>query len=158
MNKTKKISYLGIGTALYVAISIFVKIPLVNRIRFEMGYAVFGLYIPTFSYAASFVGVAGCILSNMLTGGSFPLAWAVGQLFTGLMTAFVCKKTENTVIRCIFGAVAVFIGVGLIKTFLEILIFRFPFWAKFTSNLVAVVADAIPFLIGIGLSKKFRLK
>ena len=157
MNKTRKITYLGIGIALYVAVSLLVRIPLVNRIKFDMGYTVFGVYLTHFSYASGIVGVLGCIIANMLGGGSFPIAWAIGQAFIGISCAFIFSKTEKLWIRLVCAALSVFVGIGLIKTFLEIAMYHFPFWAKFTSNLVAVVADAIPLLIGISLGPKIRL-
>ncbi len=158
MNKTRKITYLGIGIALYAAVSLLVRIPLVNRIKLDMGYTVFGVYLTHFSYASSLVGVLGCIIANLLGGGSFPIAWAIGQLFIGLSCSFVFSKTESLWIRLVFAAVSVFIGIGVIKTALEIAMFHFPLWAKFSSNMVAVVADAIPLLVGISLAKKIRLR
>ncbi len=158
MNRTKKISYLGIGIALYVVVSMLVKIPIVNRIKLDMGYIVFALYLNSFGVSASIVGVAGCIIANMLSGGSFPIAWAMGQLLVGLTMGSLFPKTEKLWLKILAGVIAVFLGIGALKTILEILMFRFPFWAKFSSNLAAVLADSIPFVIGILLTQKIKIK
>ncbi len=43
MKKNQKIALLAIGIALYVVLSAFVIIPIVNRIKLDRGYIVFGL-------------------------------------------------------------------------------------------------------------------
>ena len=94
MKRNRKIALLSLGIALYAVLSAFVIIPIVNRIKLDLGYVVFGLYLNKFGIAAAPVGVIGCIIGNMLKGGSFPIAWAIGQLFIALTLGFFFRKQE----------------------------------------------------------------
>lgn len=156
MNSNKTITYLGMGIALYVVLSYTVKIPLINQIRTDFGYLVFGVFLCIYGVEGTIVGVLGCIISNLLYSGTFPIGWAMGQLFIGLVCGSLFKKTENTALRVLIACVAVFIGIGVIKTLVESLLFNLPLAAKFIRGLVASVADAIPFVAGIILSKKVQ--
>ena len=44
-----------------------------------------------------------------------------------------------------------------LKTVIEVLIYQWPIWLKFTSNLAAYVADVIPLIIGVILNKKIKI-
>ena len=156
MNSNKTITYLGMGIALYVVLSYTVKIPLINQIRTDFGYLVFGVFLCIYGVEGTIVGVLGCIISNLLYSGTFPIGWAMGQLFIGLVCGSLFKKTEHTALRVLIACVAVFIGIGVIKTLVESLLFNLPLAAKFIRGLVASVADAVPFVAGIILSKKVQ--
>ena len=157
MKRNRKIALLSLGIALYAVLSAFVIIPIVNRIKLDLGYVVFGLYLNKFGIAAAPVGVIGCIIGNMLKGGSFPIAWAIAQLFIALTLGFLLPKTKKLYMKFLYGIVMTFIGIALIKTVLEVALFQLPLYAKFLSNSVAFIADVIPLLIGIVLSDKVRI-
>ena len=154
MSRNKTITYLGMGIALYVVLSYTVKIPLINQIRTDFGYLVFGVFLCIYGIEGTIVGVLGCIISNLLYSGTFPLGWAMGQLFIGLSCGFLFKKTENTALRVLIACISVLIGIGVIKTLVESFLFNLPLAAKFVRGIVASIADAVPFAAGIILSKK----
>ena len=154
MKQTRKMTYLAMGIALYVVISVMLKIPIINRIKLDLGYLVFAYYLCEFGMAATLVGVLGCIFTNLLIGASFPIAWAVGQLFIGISLGYSLRKTDRLYLRIIMSVIAVFIGIGLIKTVLEIWLFKLPPVAKFLSNMAAVAVDSLSFIIGLWLYKK----
>ncbi|MBQ1478357.1 MAG: ECF transporter S component [Erysipelotrichaceae bacterium] len=158
MKTTRKMTYLALGIALYVAVSVLVKIPIVNRIRLDLGYLVFGMYLCYFGKAGTLVGVAGCILAHMLTGGSFPIAWAIAQTFIGLVLGFLYEKEKRTFLRVLYAVLILFLGIEVLKSVLEILFFRLPPAAKFLSSLAAYIVDLIPFVIGVFLSDKIKLR
>lgn len=151
MNRTRKITYLGMGITLYVVISMMLKIPVVNRIKLDLGYLVFAYYLCGFGPSGTIVGTAGCLIANLLAGGSFPLAWLIGQLFIGLSLGFLFQKTDDLGLRIIMSVISVFIGIGLIKTVLEVMMFKLPLYAKFLSNMAAFAVDSISFVIGLVL-------
>ena len=157
MKKNLKIAILALGIALYTVLSAFVIIPIVNRIKLDLGYIVYGMYLNTFGIAATIVGVLGCIFGNLLKGGSIPFAWAIGQAFIGVTLGYLLPKTEKTYIKIIYCIVSAFIGIGVIKTLIEVAIYQFPIWLKFTSNLAAYVADVIPLIIGVLLNRKIKI-
>ena len=158
MKRNRKIALLSLGIALCAVLSAFVIIPIINRIKLDLGYVVFGLYLNKFGIAAAPVGVIGCIIGNLLKGGSFPIPWAIGQTFIGLILGYLLPKTKKLYLKFFYGIVMTFIGIALIKTALEVAMFQLPLYAKFLSNSVAFVADVIPLLIGIALSDKVKIR
>ena len=158
MNRTKKITYLGMGIALYVVLSMTIKIPLINQIKTDFGYLAFGAFLNLFGMPATVVGVAGCIIANSFVGSAFPPGWVLGQLFVGLFCGYLFGRTEKLWLKCIIAVSGVFIGIGIIKTFIEVWLFRIPFNIKIIRNLVAFVADVIPMVIGVIISTKIRLR
>ncbi|MBR5755504.1 MAG: ECF transporter S component [Erysipelotrichaceae bacterium] len=158
MKQTRKTAFLGLGIALYIVLSTFVIIPIVNRIKLDLGYIVFGAYLNVFGIPATIVGVAGCIIANLLKGGSFPIAWATGQLFIGLSLGYLLPKTKKTWLKIVYAIISCFIGIVVIKTAIEVPLFRLPLVAKIMSNSAAFVADTIPLIIGILISGKIKLR
>lgn len=158
MSRNRKITYMGLGVALYVVLSYTIKIPLINRIRTDPGYLAFGLFLCLFGTPATLVGVLGCIISNLLYSGTFPLGWALGQAFIGLFCGYVFRRTDKTWLKLVWGAIAVLVGIGGIKTVVESVLFNLPLGVKLVRGLVAAVADAVPFLAGILLSTRIHLK
>lgn len=158
MKKNQKIAFLSIGIALYVVLSAFVIIPIINRIKLDLGYIVFGLYLNTFGIPATVVGVLGCILGNLLKGGSLRIAWPIGQAFIGLSLGYLLPKTKNIWLKILYSIISVFIGIAIIKTVIEVAMYQFPLGLKFSSNFAAFIADVIPFIIGILLNQKIKIK
>ena len=143
---------------MYAVLSAFVIIPIINRIKLDLGYIVFGLYLNKFGVISTIVGVLGCIIGNLLKGGSFPIAWAIGQAFIGIRLGYLLPKTDNLWLKILYCIISTFIGIGLIKTFIEILMYQYPLVLKLSSNSVAFVADVIPLIIGVILSKKIKME
>lgn len=157
MKKNQKIAFLSLGIALYVVLSAFVIIPIINRIKLDLGYIVFGMYLNTFGMSASIVGVLGCIIAELLKGGSFRIAWPIGQAIIGLTLGYLLPKTEKVYLKVIYSILSVFIGIALIKTVIEVAMYQFPFALKFASNFTAFIIDAIALIIGVLLNKKIKI-
>ena len=158
MKKNQIVALYGIGIALYVVLSAFVNIPIVNRIKLDLGYIIFAIYLANFGTSATIVGVAGCIIAELLKGGSLRIAWPIGQAFIGLTLGYLYPKTKNNLLKILYTIISVFIGIGLIKTVIEVAMYQFPLQAKFLSNSVAFAIDAIAMIIGVLLSSKVRIK
>lgn len=157
MKGNRKITYFGMGIALYVVFSYTVKIPLINQIRTDFGYLVFGFFLNLFGWQATVVGVLGCIISNLLYSGTFPLGWALGQTVIGLICGTLFRKTERLWTKCLVATASVLLGIAVVKTIVESILFDLPLVLKAIRGLVAAVADMIPFIAGIILSEKIRL-
>lgn len=164
MNKTKKICNLALGIALYVALSATVKIPLIGHIQTDLGYIAFGAYLVIFGWQAVVVGVIGCIIESMLFSGWFPIGWAVGQTFIGIMCGLWYKYTDNketaykSITRITCTVLAVFIGVAVIKTFIECQLYSIPFEIKFAKNTIAFIADVFPMVFGVLIGERLKRK
>lgn len=157
MKRNQKIAFLSLGIALYVVLSAFVIIPIINRIKLDLGYIVFGMYLNTFGISGTIVGVLGCIIAELLKGGSLRIAWPIGQAFIGLTLGYLLPETEKTWLKILYSILAVFIGIAVIKTVIEVWMYQFPWGLKFASNFTAFVIDAIALVIGVLLNKKIRI-
>ncbi len=157
MKRNQKIAFLSLGIALYVVLSAFVVIPIVNRIKLDLGYIVFGVYLNTFGIPGTIVGVLGCIIAELLKGGSFRIAWPIGQAFIGLTLGYLLPKTEKVWLKIVYCIISVFIGIALIKTIIEVAMYQFPFNLKFASNFAAFIVDAVALIIGVLINKKIRI-
>ena len=155
---TKNIALLGIGTALYVALSFMVKIPLISHIQTDLGYIAFGVMTALIGVTDLIIGVLGCLFESLLMTGWVPTGWMLGQVAIGIICGIAYKKIKNPWINIVITIFAVFIGVGLIKTIVECVLFTIPFVIKFPKNLIATIADAIPMVIGYILAIKTPIK
>lgn len=149
MNNTKKIAYLGLGIALYVVLSMMVKIPLIAHIQTDLGYIVYAVYLCLFGWEAALVGVIGCLIESLIVNGWIPVGWMVGQAFIGVACGIAFQKTNSKWIRILVIIASVFVGIGLIKTVIECSLYGIPFPVKFMRNGVAVIADSIVMIIGL---------
>lgn len=88
---TKDLCNLGIGIALYVALSATIKIPLIGHIQTDFGYIVFGLYCMTYGPYGAIFGACGCLLVSLIFSGWFPLGWIIGQIYIGIVSGLYFK-------------------------------------------------------------------
>ena len=158
MNITKKVTYLGIGVALYVLLGCVMNIPLLanSHLQTDLGYVAFGAYCCVFGWMGVFVGAIGCVLESILVSGWFPAGWLIGQIFIGLSCGVIYKRESNKIVHILVTVLAVFIGIALIKTIIECALFGIPFEVKFAKNFIAFIADTIPMIIGLILGYRLR--
>ena len=154
MNIIKKIALLGIGIALYFVLSLTVKIPLISHIQTDLGYIVFGAFLYMLGPIAFIVGAIGCLFESLLISGWIPIGWIVGQILIGIVCGFAYKKIKNVPINILITVAAVFIGVGIIKTGFECVLYQIPVIVKFPKNAIAFVADCVPMIIGYLIARK----
>ena len=158
MSVTKKVAYLGIGTALYVVLGCVMNIPLLanSHLQTDLGYIAFGVYCCVFGWLGVFVGAIGCVIESMLVSGWFPVGWLVGQIFIGISCGIVYKRDANKILHVVVTILSVFVGIAVIKTFIECMLFDIPLAVKFPKNFVAFIADTIPMLVGLFVGYKVK--
>lgn len=145
---TKKITWTAIGIALYVALSMVCKIPLISHISLDLGYIALAVYAVYLGPLAAIVGGVGCMLVSLLTTGMFPPGWILGNIFIGFFCGLYWHKSNYYLADCFFGVIATFIGIVDIKTIVECLMFSIPLAVKIPKNATAFVADSIVLIIG----------
>lgn len=168
LDKTEMICYLAMGVALYIALSMTVKIPLIGHIQTDLGYIAFGVLCVLFGWKGFIVGTVGCLVESFILSGWFPAGWLIGQIFIGI-TCGICyklcdKRINNKCIKYIIciGITAVSIAIGIIgiKTAIECWLYKIPLVVKVTKNSIAALADFIPmvlgYIIGQQLNKYFN--
>lgn len=158
MSIAKRVAYLGIGIALYVVLGCVMNIPLLanSHLQTDLGYIVFGVYCYLFGWMGVLVGAIGCVLESLLISGLFPVGWLVGQILIGIMCGIIYKRETNKIVHIVVTILAVFVGIAVIKTIIESVLYGIPLEVKFMKNFVAFIADTIPMLIGLALG--YRLK
>lgn len=156
MKKTRFIAYLGMSIALYVVLGMLVKIPLIGHIGTDLGYVAFGFACFAFGWPAAIVGVVGCMFESLLVSGWIPIGWMVGQAVIGLMCGYFYKHFNNKALHIIITVIAIFIGVGLIKTGIECVLYQIPLIVKIPKNMIAFIADTVPMLVGLWIGYNYK--
>ncbi len=156
MSKTRTVAYLGMGIALYVVLGMMVKIPLIGHIQTDLGYIAFGAFLYIFGWQALVVGAIGCLIESLIVSGWIPAGWIVGQILIGLICGYVYVKSEKKWLQILTTIISVFIGIAIIKTGIECLLYGIPLVVKFPKNTIAFVADTIPMLVGLFIGKRLK--
>ena len=156
MSKTKKICLTALGIALYVALSMTMKIPVVGHIGLDLGYIVLAVYCWMFgSLTGGVVGAVGCSLVSILTSGWFPPGWCVANLYIGLFCGWICGPSNHTkgnkprIVHYMSVIGAVILGVAVFKTLIECQLYGIPLEVKAPKNITAAVIDIITMCIGL---------
>ena len=155
---TKKIVLAALGIALYVAISMLLKIPLgIGYIALDLGYIIFAVYCYTFGPTiGAIVGVVGSMLVSLLSSGMFPLGWMLGQLIIGVICGNAYTRCHKPWLNVLITIVAVALGILGIKTAVECTLYGIPLAVKLAKNGVAAATDAVVMVIGLGVAPKIK--
>lgn len=151
-NRTMWICQIALGIALYVVVSMVLKIPIgIGHISLDLGYIVLAACCMRFGMlGGAIVGGAGCTIVSLLSSGWFPLGWMLGNVLIGLICGKAYHKNE---ILCwtniAITVVAVLLGVGIVKTAVECVLFSIPFAVKIPKNMVAAMMDSVVMSIGL---------
>lgn len=159
MKKTKTVAVFGIMLALYVVVSTFAHIPIpIGHAWFDLGYVVYGLMMALYGLPAIVIGVLGVLIENVLFSGWISYSWIAGQIVIGLACGYMFKHCDNDIINSIVAAVATWVGVGFVKTIIEVAMGYGVFPVKIVNNSIYALADYIPLMVGYFLSKAKPIK
>lgn len=159
-NNIKRISLYGLGIALYVALSMTAKIPVIGHASLDLGYIVFAVYCYYCgSIAGMVIGSMGCMLVSLLTSGWFPPGWIIGNMIIGFIVGMVGKESNaSTAKRIVVVFFAVFLGIFCAKTIIECALYSIPLAVKAPKSAVVFIMDAIVMSIGTWLAPRIPVK
>lgn len=161
--KIKDITYLAIGIALFVVLSMCLRVPVFENYYLCLGYVVMTVYIWNFKwYEGTIIGVLGVILYSWIGGLGFNglPGWAAGNLVIGIILGFTLplfKKLADKLIKdennakkkailvplfIVAAIIATFIGIEIIKSFVDMFVVSQPFAVRFVKNFNSFIADA----------------
>ena len=161
--KIKDITYLAIGIALFVVLSMCLRVPVFENYYLCLGYVVMTVYIWNFKwYEGTIIGVLGVILYSWIGGLGFNglPGWAAGNLVIGIILGFTLPlfkklaykliKDENNAKKkailvplfIVAAIIATFIGIEIIKSFVDMFVVSQPFAVRFVKNFNSFIADA----------------
>ena len=150
--KTVDIATLGMLTALYVVLSAFLKFTLFGNIMVDLGYIAFAFALCMYGMWGTVVGVIGCTIESLLFSAyGFSISWFAANLVIGLICGANFLNTRKKWSKYIITVIAVAVGMLMVKTPIECVLYHIPFEVKIVKNLVAFGADSITMIIGLFL-------
>lgn len=156
------ITYTAMGIALYVVLSMTMKIPLISHISLDLGYIAIALMCYHFgAISGMIVAGAGCVINSLITSGWFPPGWFVGNLMIGMICGLVYKnlrfelssKRLYNIACALITVVVVFGGICGIKTVIECQMYSIPYAVKIPKNAIAALTDSIVMVLGLLLAQ-----
>lgn len=150
MTKTRYVTFAALGTALYVALGFAVQVPVFENYYLYLGYAAMLAWTWTFGTGMGcIVGGAGCVLYCLLTSGLRGMpGWTLGNLAMAVIIGLSFKATMHLkdgrarlVSQVAAIALACTVGILLVKSFTEVVLYAQPMIVRMGKNVFAYVAD-----------------
>lgn len=166
MNKTTKMTMCALGIALYVVLSMVIKIPLFGHTSLDLGYIAFAVYCYYFGMWGAVVGTVGCMFVSLLASGWFPIEWMAGQVVIGLAVGYYCYKyrvnkfnvpfsMDRPFWECyLFITFSVFFGIAGIKTGVAYALYHMALGPKIIKGLITAGMDSFVMCFGYWFSVK----
>ena len=160
--KTKDVCINGIGIALFVALSMCLRVPVFDNFYLCLGYVVMTIYLYSIgTISGTLVGVLGtflyCFLINGLRG--MP-GWVFGNIIIGIILGLwfrFSKKIGNKYLTNFLSIIVILISVatGILigKSIIEVFLYAQPFILRVTTNLTAYISDIVVILISLPICK-----
>lgn len=149
---TKKISLLAIGIALFVVLSLCLQVPVFENYYLCLGYVAMAVYCYSFgTFSGTVVGFFGVILYCVVISGLRGMpGWALGNVVIGIALGQAFRYTRSmrsavlqTVIHCVVIIAATALGILVVKSETESLLYMQPFLIRVGKNTSAFIADAV---------------
>lgn len=167
MTNTKKITLTGIGITLFVVLSLCLQVPIFQNYYLCLGYLVMMTWLINVGTASgTLVAVLGTVLYCVIIGGLRGLpGWATGNVFIGIIVGcylnnlrpkFDRKAGKPIIIAPITDIIvmtlASAIGILLIKSFVEMVLYSQPMLVRMATNMTAFIADCATLYIGLPIA------
>lgn len=161
MNNTKvrTITFLAIGIALFVALSMCLRVPVFENYYLCLGYIVMTVYIWCFKwYEGAIIGFLGVILYCIIGGLGFNgmPGWALGNVVIGLIVGISLKyiqriknKPLQVALTAVVATIATFIGIEIVKSLVDSVVVSQPFALRFAKNMTSFISDAFVIVISL---------
>ena len=153
---TKKLTLLAVGIALFVALSLCLPVPVFENYYLCLGYVVMAVYCYSFgTLPGTVVGVFGVVLYCLVISGLRGMpGWALGNLVIGValgacyrMTRGMQSKALRVAIQIVVIVAATALGILVVKSVTEQILYAQPFVVRAGKNFTAFVADAVMLLL-----------
>lgn len=149
-NRLKWICITGVSTALFVALTMCLQVPVFENYYLCLGYVIMAVCLYSFgTVSGTFVGVIGVVLYCLLISGLRGMpGWALGNLFIGVIVGLTFKLTKKikkawlqAVLNFLAIAVSTALGILILKSLTECILYAQPMLVRMGKNVFAFVAD-----------------
>ena len=156
----KNIALGGIGTALFVVLSLCLQVPVFENYYLCLGYIVMAVYCYSIgTMSGTIVSTLGILLYCFLINGLRGMpGWAIGNTAIGLIAGSAFRfahKIRNKWIQRLICLVTIIAGtaVGIlgIKSLVESVLYAQPFIVRVAKNIYAFVADIVVLMASLPL-------
>ena len=164
--KTKDICLIAMGIALFVGLSMCLRVPIFDNFYLCLGYIVMTVYLYNVGIiSGTLIGVLGtflyCFLINGLRG--MP-GWICGNIIIGIFLGFWFKKSnlikKNELLKNIISIILIILSVGIgiliIKSIVETLLYSQPFLVRVTTNIPAFISDIFVIILSLPICKMLK--
>ena len=163
MRSTKQICMNAMGIALFAALTMCLQVPVFENYYLCLGYVVMAVYCYSFGpLPGAVVGSLGVVNYCLLTCGLRGMpGWALGNLVIGLILGAVFSATRKAggvlprAAELFAVAAATAIGILIVKSGVECLLYAQPMLFRMMKNGYAFVADVV--LLAVSLPVCVRL-
>lgn len=159
---TKRICIDAMGIALFVALSMCLRVPVFENYYLCLGYIVMAVYLYSVgTVSGTLVGVLGTVLYCFLIGGMRGLpGWALGNIVIGIIVGLTFRYTKKlrklwleSVVNIGAIVISVAIGILVVKSGVEMFLYSQPFLLRTANNIYAFVADVVVLVISLPICK-----
>lgn len=164
MKKTalKKLTINALGIALFVVLSMCLRVPVFENYYLCLGYVVMTVYcycVGTIS--GTLVGTMGVVLYCVLISGLRGLpGWAIGNIVLGIIIGLTFKAVKKLkrpwledIISIVVIIIATALAILLVKSMVEHLLYYEPFLIRVAKNVYAFVADVVVIVISLPICR-----
>lgn len=160
--KTKKICLMAVGIALFVVLSLCLQVPVFENYYLCLGYVVMAVYCFSFgALSGTVVGFFGVVLYCLVISGMRGMpGWALGNIVIGTTLGQMFKRTKDMkssvlrlLIECAMIVFASALGILVVKSETECLLYSQPFFVRAAKNTSAFVADCVMLVISLPICR-----
>ncbi len=155
---TQRITLLAVGSALFVALSMCLQVPVFENYYLCLGYAVMAVYCYSFgTFSGTVVGTLGVILYCLVINGLRGMpGWALGNIVIGIclgLAFHTTKQMKSTLLRSVLNIAAIVIGTALgilvVKSLTESILYGQMFPVRVGKNIYAFIADVVVLIVSL---------
>ena len=154
----KRISLLAVGIAMFVVLSLCLQVPVFENYYLCLGYVVMAVYCCSFgTLSGTVIGFFGVVLYCVVISGLRGMpGWSLGNIVIGIGLGSVFKAVRplksvvlRTVIECVVIVAVTAIGILVVKSETESLLYAQPFLVRVAKNTSAFIADCVMLIISL---------
>ena len=150
---TQRIAVLAVGIALFVVLSLCLQVPVFENYYLCMGYAVMAVYCWFFGViSGTIVGALGVVMYCLVISGLRGMpGWVIGILLGSIFHKTKAMKSRGlkTLLNSISIIIAVALGILIVKSLTECLLYVQPMIVRIGKNMSAFIADTVMLLASL---------